>query len=147
MKGPFLGQGSVERAAERRKQLGLRRFALEPPLREDRHDPIPHLDPGDAVTDAHHFSGAVRERNERQRLLGIVETPDHEQIAEVQRDGVQADEHVAGGEDGRGALAEGQVVEAERVPDLEGFHEPLVCHRNRQARTSGGEPGRLGPTT
>ena len=104
---------AVDVAAERAFDVGGSGRAVEPVLHEDGRDAVAGLPCGDAVADGGDFAGAVGAGNARKPEFGVVEALDHHQIAIIQRDGTNFNEHFAGAGCGRGALDKLKRINAE----------------------------------
>ena len=72
-----------------------RRFAAGPALKEISGDAIAGFDPRDAGADLDHFAGAVRQRDDVLAHRHAVAAAHDAEIAEIERAGVDLDQHLA----------------------------------------------------
>jgi hypothetical protein len=100
-------------ATQRGAVFGGGKRSLEPALHEDGADAVAHFPSRDTVADFHDFPRAVGTGHGGQTRIRMVEAPGKQQLAVIQRDGVNFDYDFMRGRFGRGSLNQREMLKAQ----------------------------------
>ena len=115
-KDPVLRQNTVDRAAESAVHPGFAGLAAGPVFEEAADDAVAAGEFPNACADPFDHAGAVGHRHQRKFLSRTVAALDGDEIAIVQRRGLEPDQHLAGAGLRHGLVDEGQVHRSRSVP-------------------------------
>src|SRR5437660_1084357 len=93
-KHPIFSKHTIERAPEGGVHLGLVRLSVEPTLEEAANHAVPSPEPRHARTNRLNDTGTVREWYKRKLLPGTITALHRQEIAVIQRRGLEAHEHL-----------------------------------------------------
>ena len=109
----ILRKYAVDRAAEGCAGMAGFHVAAHPALHENARDPVAGLHAGDILAGFNDLARAIRQRHEvRWHGAAHVATGGDRQVAEIQRSGVHANQHLSASTPRRLRLGERQVIEA-----------------------------------
>ena len=118
-----LGEQSVAAAAQGRSCLLLVRRPVNPTGHEAGGDALAWLETRRSRAGRDDLAGTVGDRNEGKAKLGVVETLAHEQVSEIKRESLQADEDLTGAGDGIGQIVEPEPARTAQVVQPIRFHD------------------------
>ena len=134
---------AVTRPTERRAACSRCRLAGQPLLRKDRGDTVAGLEAAHAGADRHHFTSAIRQRDQWQLLARVVLALHGHEITEVQRHGANAHQYLTGAGLRVGALDDGQLGHPE-LGNLDSLHCATPAGTNPVAEQASGEASIIG---
>src|SRR6516225_8499621 len=123
---PVFAKNAVHGAAESGMHLRFARFTGEPVFEEAADDPVADGELPDPGTDDLDHAGTIRDRDQWKLLPRAVAALHGEQVAIVQRGGLDPDEHFSGGGLGDGSVDELETFRSVRPLQFETLHRAFL---------------------